>query len=831
MRGTLRADILHTFRMMKRGPLFVAVAMASLALGLGANTAIFSLMDQVLLRHLPVRDPGALVLLESPGANMGMFFGGPECFSYPMYVDIRDRNDVFEGVAARFPMLLNLQQGSSAEPVAAELVSGNYFDVLGVGAAIGRTLTQGDDLRKGEHRVAVLGYESWLRRFGGDPRVLGRDIRVNGQPMTVVGVAQSGFRGLEIGRRAEVFVPMMMKAQMTPTWDQLNDRRTMWVNIVARRKSGVTIERAEASLAPLYRPILEQEIREMPFRASERFVKGFMARRLELREGAKGVSGIRGQVQTPILLLAGMVGLVLLIACANVANLLMARAAARQKEFAIRLALGAGRWRIARQLLVESLLLSMMGGVVGLAVAAWALDLMVNFLQQTGGAETLSTALDYRVLGFSFLLSLVTGMAFGLLPAVQATRSEVAPTLKDQAANIAGGSASVRGRKILVAAQVALSLLLLVGSGLLLRSLNNLRSVDPGFRAENLISFRADAALAGYSPERVRQIYSLLEERLAGLPGVTAFGSSQSPMLSGEDGFYTVRVQGYESKEGEDMNPLGNGAGPGFFRTVGMPLLYGREFTVADAFGAPKVAVVNESFARHFFHGSSPLGRRFGIGQANDTFEIVGVVKDAATQRLREKPSQAFFMPWMQDEQPGSMTFYLRTGFDASTSFAAVRREVSSAVPGLAIQDMKTVSRQVDDSLANERLVASLCTLFGAIATLLAAVGLYGVTAFTVARRTREIGIRLTLGAERGSVLAMVLREVALLTLGGVIAGMPLAFWLTKFLESQLFGLSRNDPATVAASTALIIAVAITAGAVPAIKAAKVDPLAALRYE
>ncbi len=831
MKASFWSDLLFAFRTLRRAPLFAAVAITSLALGLGANTAIFSILDRLLLRPLPIAEPERLVLLETNGPNMGMFFCGETCFSYPMYRDIRDRNQVFTGLAGRFPVSVNLQTSGQADSVRGEIVSGNYFQVLGVGAALGRTLLPEDDLRKGEHPVAVLSYDSWMRRFGGDPALLGKDIRLNGRAFTVVGIARPGFFGAEVGRRSELFVPMMMKAAITPTWDEMENSRTFWVNMFGRLKPGVTLQQAEASLKPVLRPILEQEVAQMGGGVPKRFAERYVQKPLLVKPGGKGVENVREFAGKPLVMLMAMVGLVLLIACANVANLLMARAASRQKEIAIRLALGAGRWRIVRQLLVESALLSVLGGAMGLLVASWTVEGIVSFLPEELAQSNLVTGLDLRVLGFSMLLAIATGLLFGLVPALQATRPDVAPTLKDQAGSVIGGWRGLKSRKALVVAQVALSLLLLVGSGLFVRSLQNLRSLDPGFSTANLIAFDVDASLAAYPPERVQQVYSTLEQRLATLPGVTGATIAETALIAGQENFSTVRVQGYEHKPGEDMNPQTNSVGRGFFRAMGIPLLYGREFTDADIQGSPKVAIVNESFARYFFKGGSPLGRRFGRGGSNNDFEIVGVVKDGKYNSMRDKPTRMFYLPWRQTERLGQVTIYVRTGFDPAQAFSMLRREVASAAPGMAMFNNKTVERQVDESLMIDRLIATLCTMFGALATLLAAIGLYGVMAYSVARRTREIGIRVALGAERGQVLRMIMREVGWMALFGVGIGLPLSLWLSRLLESQLYGLSPNDPLTVAGATLLIVIVALISGALPARRAARVDPLSALRYE
>jgi predicted permease len=831
MLEALRADLVYAIRTLRRTPLFTAVAIASLALGLGANTAIFTLLDQILLRPLPVKNPRELVLLDSVGPNFGMI-AGSYAFSYPMYKDIQERSQVFSNLAGRYGIPLTIQTGRESEKVDGELVTGNFFETLGVKPAIGRLLTPEDDKTPGGHPVVVLGYNFWRRQFGGDPGVLGRTIRVNGSTMSVIGIAEPNFDGVQVGRSPAIYLPVMMKKQATPTWDDLDKRRTMWLQLIGRLKPGAKRDQAAASLQPLYRQIREAELKEIPFANDADFSKRFTSTELALKDGSKGVPELQGEVRTPLWVLMGMVGLVLLVACANVANLLLARAAGRQKEIAVRLALGAGRWDLLRQLMVESLLLSALGGLAGLLVAGWTLDVIMGILPAELGRSTLSTSMDWRVLAFSFALSVLTGILFGLAPAMQSLRPDVAPTLKQQGSNLAGGWGALRSRKVLVVAQVSLSLLLLVGAGLFTQSLANLRRLDPGFRTENLVSFKVDAALAGYSPERTRQIYKSMLDRIESIPGVKSASLAENTLLGGDYMMITVKVQGYDAKQSENLNPQVNGVGPGFFAAMGIPLIAGREIRPDDVFGGPKVAVVNQSFARYFFKDDNPIGRRFRFGRG-DTYdiEIVGVVRDGKYNSLRDQPIRYVYVPLMQSEAPGQVTFYVRTMQEQPMILGTVRKEAASLAPGIALFSPKSVKVQVDESLAQERLVAFLCAMFGAMATLLAAIGLYGVMAFSVARRTREFGIRIALGAERLLLVRMVAREVALLVALGIVAGLPFALLMGRYVRSQLFGLSPQDPFTLAASAAVLLAAAMAAGCVPALRASRVDPLVALRYE
>jgi predicted permease len=829
-------DIRYALRTFRKSPVFVAVAVLSLALGIGANTAIFTLIDQVLLRLLPVKDPQQLVLLWGRGPHYGSN-NGPNKLSYPMYEDFRDKNQVFSGMFCRTDMDFSLNFEGKTERLSGELVSGTYFPVLGVGAALGRVFNENDDKTPGGEPYVVLSYRYWITRFAGDRNVIGKKLVLNGYPFTVVGVSQAGFDGTDPTRSPQIRVPVMMKLQVDQLgFYDLKNRRNRWVNVYGRLKPGATMEQAKAGLQPLMHQMLNMEVLEKDFsKAAPEVKESFLRMWLDLLPASKGRSNLRDQFSNALLLLMAIVGLVLLIACANVANLLIARATARQKEIAVRLALGASRGQIVSQLLIESLMLSVAGGAAGLLLAVWIDQALVSFLP-TGPTTTLAVSAtpDWRILLFTLAISLATGIIFGLVPALQATRPDLAPTLKDQVGAITG-TASVGLRKSLVVAQVTLSLLLLIGAGLFIRSLKNLKEIDPGFKTRNLLTFAIDPPLNGYKPERSREILRQIYESLNALPGVESASMAIMPVMEGDEWDSSVTVDSYHAKATENVGPHMNFVSPGYFKSMDVPILQGRDFRPSDqGKDAPKVCMINDKFAKKYFPEGRALGHRIGMGGDPGTktdIEVVGIFRDMKYEGMRDEVPIEMIRPYEQLEFTLGMWVYIRTAREPEQMFSAARRAVQQVDPTLPVLDMKTLEKQVDNSLVTERLVATLSSAFGVLATLLASIGLYGVMAYTVARRTREIGIRMALGAATGNVVWLVMREVLVLVGVGIVLGLGASWGLTRYVQKELYGIQPNDLTTIVLATIGIAIVALAAGYVPARRATRVDPIRALRWE
>lgn len=775
-------------------------------------------------------------MIWSTGPHLGNNRGS-RAASYPMYQEFQQKAPAFSHVFCRYYTALSISFDGNTERVNAELVSGNYFQALGVSAAIGRVFSPEEDDRvyRG-HPVVVLSHHYWVNRFNADPKVVGMKVLVNNYPMVIVGVSAPGFSGLDPSRTPHIRVPIQMKPVMTPGWDDLGNRRSQWIQVFARMKPGYTAESAQASLQPLFQQILQDELTDPRMRNVSQYLRDrFLKRTVRVAPAANGYSEMRERYSTALIVLMCMVGLVLVIACSNVANLLIARAAARQKEIAVRLAVGASRGQLLSQLLVESLVLSMAGGLLGLLFSFWAIRGLLSFVPAEGMPLLLRAAPDWRIFAFNMAVAILTGLLFGLAPALQAMRLDLSNTLKDASTAVAGRAGSVRLRKTLVTAQVALSFLLLAGSGLFVRTLANLKNTNPGFREiDNLVTFQVDPALNGYSAPRLRAFYTQLLENLRSLPGVRSAGYALVPVLHGWEWDSTMSVEGHQAKDGEDMQAFMNSISPGYFHTMGVPLLEGRDFDSRDQGEQFTVAVVNRKFAQHFFGNKSAIGRRLGFGGGPDVkldIRIIGVVEDSLYEGPRQGVRRQVFVPNLQSRFPGGVAFYVRTSLDSDSMFSALRRQVAQLDPSLPVYEMKTLEDQLDQTLSTERLIAALSSAFGALATLLAGVGLYGVMAFAVVRRTREIGLRMALGAQRGSVVWLVMREVLRLLVLGLAAGVPCAYLLGRYVSSQLFGVKPADLPAAAAALAILAAVALAAGFLPARRASVIDPIQALRYE
>ena len=829
-------DLRYAFRGIRRSPLFATVAILSLALGIGANTAIFTLIDQLMLRPLPVKDPDQLVMLYQQGDHNGSNMGS-RMQSYPIYQDFQQKAVALSEVFCRRQMAISVSLSNQTERADAELVSGNYFTALGVKAALGRVFNSKEDDREYKgHPVVVLSYDYWVNRFSRDPNVLGQKILVNNYPMTIIGVSAEGFAGLDPSRSTQLRVPVQMMPMIAPEWASflhMDDRRTRWVQVFARLKTGQTLETAKPQLQVLFRQIREYEMSLPAARNWSNYMRTrFMDGKINLDSASSGYSGLRNNFSTALTVLMCMVGLVLLIACANVANLLIARAFARQKEIAVRLSVGASRGQLVRQLLAESLLLASAGGVAGVAIAIAMTKGLLALVPSEGNPLLIRAVPDTRILLFTLALTVVTGLGFGLVPALRASRPDLWSTLKDAVGSVAGSGSSLYLRKGLVAAQVALSFLLLFGAGLFLRSLQNLQATDTGFNdLDNLVTFQLSPALIGYDNPRTVQLYADLLEQIRATPGMKSAGLSRVAVLSGDEWDSSTSVEGHTAKDGEDMQAFMNSLSPGYFETMGISLLEGRDFDRRDIKEDARVAIVNQRFAKHFFGNKSAIGRHLGRGTRPGTkldVEIVGVVEDSLYEGPRDGVRRQVFVPnWGK----GSAVFYVRAAMGSTAAQGLLRNAVKKLDSGLPVFQMKTLAAQLDETLLTERLIALLSAGFGMLATLLAAIGLYGVMAFVVARRTKELGLRMALGAQPGEVIWMVMKEVLSLLGLGLLIGVPTAILLGRYVASQLYGIKPNDPWVVGTSMLLLILVACLAGLIPAHRASRIDPIIALRYE
>ncbi len=832
-------DVRYGIRVLRRTPVFTAVAMASLAIGIGANTAVFSLVDTVLLRSLPVRSAEELVVLgwsanngpritttysnSGGGGSYGRWH--TNVFSWPMFESARRSGALAETIGYSQLPRLNVLVNGESRVTGGMAVSGNYFSGLGVRMALGRPLMADDD-SEGGTTAAVISYRLWERAFGLDPAAAGKTIYINRKPYVVVGVTAREFfgvsvTGLFLAPEIDVTLPIQMKERIDGAPDRGNEWRSAdlcWVQMMGRLKPGTGAGAAAAQLGPLL-------LANLPQTAAEE-LRG-QAPRVEAQPGSHGLEYGRTEFRDPLKVLAGVVGLALLMACANLAGLLLARAAARRKEITIRLAVGAGRWRLIRQLLMESALLSAGGAAAGLLVGRWGLQALLTMARAGRFALPVDIHLDLRVLGFAAAVSMLTTVLFGLAPALRATRVDLAHGLKEDA-RLRTVKGHPGGAQILVALQIAAALLLTVGATLAVRSLANLRAIPLGFNATRVVTFGLDAGHNGYDETRSTALYSRLLEQLNRTPGVvTASGSTETPM-SGLSSNIPISVNGV--KRGA---PKVNGVSERFLDTLQIPLVAGREIEARDMNGA-RVAVVNESLARRYFGGGPGIGQSFRWkGKGGWDVEVVGIVKDAKYDKLRDEPPATIYVPWTQMPWGAAtqLNFEVRTAGDANAAMAAIRRLMRDTDRMLPVMNMRPMEQLIDEALEQERLLAWLVGLFGAITLVLACVGLYGMVAYSVTGRTREIGLRMALGADRWGVLAMILRQVLLTAGGGIAIGLPAALAATRVVQSLLYGVKTNDAASFLVAAAMVLAVAALAVAVPARRAMATDPVRALRYE
>jgi predicted permease len=838
MRGTkwiedLGRDVEYALRTFRRSPLFTLVAVLSLAIGIGANTAIFSLITALLLRPLPVEQPDRLVAIGNPIRTGSLSDGSirGDLYSYPMYRQIRDRNHAFSGVYAsgRTGHLQVRLAGAAGdlERVRGRLVSGNFFSVLGVRAAQGRAFTPAEDRAPGASPVVVVSHDFWVRRLSRDPAALGRVLAINHSPFTVIGVTPPGFLGDVVGQPTELWIPVTMQQQVNPGYAFLDRWDESWLLLMGRLRAGASVAQARAEVEGLYAQVIAAGA---SLGIAKDVLPGPDAPPVMVGPGGTGFSWYRRQFAQPLIMVMALVALVLLIACANVAGLLLERAAGRAKEISLRLSLGAGRGRLIRQLLTESVLLSCAGAALGVLFSLWAGPAL---LRLAGGSSpiALDVHLDARILGFTAAVALLTGVLFGLAPALRSTRVELAPALKESSRNLAGGGNRWRLGKLMVVMQFVLSLLLLAGAGLFVRSLRNLQDLDLGFQRDRLLMMSVDPVAAGLTGARLQDFPLRLAERLRAIPGVEKVSFSENGVFSGTENSTTTTVEGFTPGQGK---ALGNTelnydhVGPDYFTTLGTRLIAGRDLTPLDRKGAPLAAVINESLARLCFAGRPPLGRHIKVGE--QSFEIVGVSSDARDHDVREAAPPRYFTSMEQAADVGSTyNFEIRSQHPGAL-VEPVRQTVRAYDPNLPVNEIQPLSVMISDALNHEQLLAELAVMFGVLALLLASIGLYGVISYTIARRTNEIGIRMALGAARPAILAMVLRETLLLVLAGVAIGVPAALALGRLVASTLFGLSPRDPMTLTAATVILLGVSLVAGAIPGARATKVDPTEALRY-
>lgn len=834
---TLFQDIRYAFRMLLKSPAFTSVAVLTLALGIGANTAIFTLVNALLLKMLPVRSPQELVIVGDPTVANQRSTGTPQTdvVSYPLYKELRDHNSVFSGLscAASDPHTevdTGQGDGTTADKLIVRMVSGNYFSVLGLEPAAGRLISPSDDTAENANPVVVLGYGYWRRKFALSPSIIGKDLRLNSYPFTVIGVAPPSFEGDIVGEQMALFVPVSMQPEIIRGRHWLTKEDDSWLSMIGRLKPGATVTQAQAELNVIFQQALQGTFGAALNSDDLKYVR---SKKLKAAPGGSGFSELRGDYSTPLLLMMGIVGLVLLIACVNVANLLLARASVRGKEIAVRLAIGAGQGRLLRQLLTESIVLALLGGVAGSLLAVWGVRLLLRiFDSQT----SLPISPDARVLGFAIGVSLLTGILFGLAPALRSLKVQVSHTLKETAAATAQSGSRFGWGKGLVAAQIALSLLVLFAAGLLVRSLQKLLAQDFGYDREHLVILRLDPRSVGYDSQKMKLLAQQLVARLESMPEVRTASYSKNGLFAHSETGDSVIVPGFKSSSDYDRLSLEDYVGPDYFGAVGIPILAGRGIEARDTPTSTRVAVVNQAFVKFFFHGENPIGRQFLIDDPEWTGKplmIVGVSHDAHDHSgsLREPAKPRFYQAFQQTPEPHQIMLEVQARGTPSAIVADVQHEIKTMDSRLPIEIAKTLDSLVTESAADQIALARLSTFFGALALVLTCVGLYGVMSYTVAGRTREIGVRIALGAQRSDVLQMVLREAMLLVGIGLAIGIPVSLATGGVLRSYLFGLKSTDPVSLCLVIVILGTVAAVAGFIPARRATRVNPIEALRYE
>lgn len=834
------ADLRYALRQLRKSPGFAVTAIVTLALGIAATTAIFTLFDQVLLRVLPVEKPQQLVRMDWHGSFAGSLsdFGGDigNYYSYPMYKDLRDHNQVFSGMLAAVRTGVGVSWHNQAEDKDAEVVSGNYFQVLGLRPAAGRLFTGADETQKNANAVVVLSYDYWKVHFAEDRSVVGQTLRINGFPFTIVGVAPEGFRTAIGGYRPGLFIPVTMVDEAMP-WSvpghRLDNHLNIWLTVVARLRPGVTIAQAQASMAPLWHALRAQEVTLYPH-ASEKFRTEYAGKStIKVLDDSRGFSPNRLDLETPLVILLSMAGLLLAMCALNVATLLLLRSAARVREMSMRYALGAKSGRIVRQLLMEGGLLGVLGAAGGLALSPLLAQVLVRLMTHTDpGSEPYSGHLDARVLLFAVAVAFLVSLLFSIAPALHYVRPDLAGALRQST-----GTASRQSqifRKTAVGVQIALSVLLLGGAGLFVRTFDALRNQPVGFDTRHMATFNLDPSASGYSEERTPQIVMESLDALRRIPGVQSVAGNVDPELAGDTEWNGFTVQGHKFVEGEKTDFEAPWVTPGYFATIHQPLLLGRDFTVADAKGAPKVAIVNVAFAKEFYGSAqNALGRLIGDSDEDGKTDttIVGVVGDVRHSDLRTDMGPGVYQPYLQMPHPVGVQVYVRTAQDPETVETAIRETMHQVDPTLVVDELRTMEAQVDISASSERALAMLALGFAALAALLAAVGLYGVLAYSTQSRTREIGVRLALGSPRSRVVGLVMREMAWIAGIAVVVALPGTVGLAHFFASQLYGVSTWDPVTLCMALALTLCMVALAAALPARRATAVHPMEALRNE